>query len=615
MRRLLSLTGLLLLLGAPAAGAATRAQLTAYADQVATVWAARQDRVSGAFLDPASGRPSGGYGNVMMGYALMRTGERHGDERLIRAGVRGVSSSLDEPPSVRGVFDTVSVATAYNFARRRLADDPAFHAVRRRWARYLRSTGAPNVDNKAQACIVAPDCFHNHEGVGATADLELLATGIGSARDPATLRGEALTEVGQREPLFSQGSARIYGPGGESGLGLLSDTGSWPLAYHALSTAFLGRSIELLGAEAPQPARDALRRAAVTLAGFMAPDGTVAYIGRRQEDVWSLAAAIAAAELGAAHGGGSAADHARLQVVADRALERMKARYPLTPRGLPIVPRKGPEAFTGDGVDGNPMTFNALALYLLNIAADSAPAKRHAGSAKLPADRPGAFVDAQQSGFATVRHGRIWFAVHGRAVPPDLRNDFGLVAAKWRSPSGGWVDVVPPRPFAYSHRLTGGPVVVRNGQRLVPGGTVSLGHHGAVKVDGPLPVRFAPTRRGVRIALRAQPGDVVTYTAYVPKATRYPITPKPRARVKRGKRTLASCCSTSMVALKYRMRVRRARVVSFALEAPIREGRPQVGRPQGVVAGGKGGTNWLVVLISAVVLVALLAVRNLPWRP
>jgi hypothetical protein len=40
-----------------------------------------------------------------------------------------------------------------------------------------------------------------------------------------------------------------------------------------------------------------------------------------------------------------------------------------------------------------------------------------------------------------------------------------------------------------------------------------------------------------------------------------------------------------------------------------------VGRPQGVVAGGKGGTNWLVVLISAVVLVALLAVRNLPWRP
>jgi hypothetical protein len=259
------------------------------------------------------------------------------------------------------------------------------------------------------------------------------------------------------------------------------------------------------------------------------------------------------------------------------------------------------------------MTFNALALYLLNLAADAAPAKPPATPAKLPADRAGAFVDGQQADFATVRHRRVWFAVHGRAVPPDLRNDFGLVAAKLRR-RDGWVNVVPPRPFLYSHRLTSGPVIVRDGQRLMPGGTVSLGHGGAVKVDGPVPVRFAPTRRGVRIAVRAQAGDAVTYTAYVPKDTRYPVTPKPRARVKRGKRTFASCCSTSMVALKYRVRVRRERVVSFTVGAPDHGGTPQGGRPQGVVAGGKGGTNWLIVAITAAVLAAFLAVRNLPRR-
>jgi hypothetical protein len=597
---------------APAAHAATRDELTAYADKVAAVWAQRQDP-SGEFLDPASGRPSGGYGNVMMGYALMRAGERRDDAQLIRAGVRGVSSSLDEPPSVRGVFDLFAVATAYDFARRKLADDPAFRAERRRWERYLRTTGAPNVDNKAQACIVAPDCFHNHEAVGATADLQLLATGVKSARDPATLRANALAEVGVREPAFSQGTARIYGPGGESGLGLLSDTGSWPLAYHALSTAFLGRSIELLGKDAPQPARDALRRGADALAGFMAPDGTVAYIGRRQEDLWSLAAAIAAAELASKHGGGDARARARDQAVASRALDRMEERYPLSSRGLPIVPRSGDTAFSDDGVDGNPMTFNALALLLLNVAADAAPADAPATPAKLPADRAGAFVDADQNDFATVRHRRIWLAVHGHATPPDLRNDFGLVAAKWRSRSGAWVTVVPPRPFVYSRKLTAGPVVDRGGQRIVPNGRVSLGSNGAIKVDGPLPVRFAPVRRGVRISVRAQAGDVVTYTAFVPKDTRYPVRAK-RARVKRGHRTFASCCSTSMVALKYRVRTKRTKVVSFVVRAPRSGQRTADSGPRNVSVAGGESINWLIIAITAAVLATFLAVRHRPGR-
>jgi hypothetical protein len=546
----------------------------------------------------------------MIGYALMRAGVRNGDERLVKAGVRGVSSSLDEPPEVRGVFDLVSVAAAYNFARRRLRDDPSFRAQRRRWERYLRSTGPPNIDNKAQECIVAPDCFHNHEAVGATADLELLATGLESQRPADELRLGALVEVGEREPLFSQGSAAIVGRRPETGLGLLSDTGSWPLAYHALSTAFMGRSIELLGDNAPPASREALRRAGSALAGLMAPDGTVAYIGRRQEDLWSLAAAIAAAELAAAESGGERRLALRDHVVADRAFERIRERYPLTPRGLPIVPRSGADAFDEDGVDGNPMTFNGLALYLLNVAADAAPRREPRRQPRLPADRRGAFVDADQNGFATVTYGDIWFAVHGRAVPPDLRNDFGLIAAKWRTPEGDWIDIVPPRPFAYSGQ-TAGPVVRRAGQRLVPGGRVSLGTGGAIKVDGPVPVRFTPTARGVRISVRAQRGDRVTYTAYLPEGERYPIASRPRARVARGKRRYASCCDTRLVAERHTVRPRRDRIVSFILEGPqVAGGRSQ----ENVVVVGGDETNWLLVGIVAGVLALFLLVRHPPRR-
>src|SRR4051794_31953304 len=173
------------------AGAVTRGQLTAYVDHVAAVWAGRQD-VHGAFRDPQTGRAQGGYGNVMIGYGLLRAGVRRHDERLIRAGVHGVDTALGEPVAQRGVFDLLSMATAYNFAHAHLAGNAAFAAARPRWAHYLRETGAPNIENAARACIVAPDCFHNHEAVGATADLELLRTGLRSQRPRGPLRRAAL---------------------------------------------------------------------------------------------------------------------------------------------------------------------------------------------------------------------------------------------------------------------------------------------------------------------------------------------------------------------------------------------------------------------------------------
>jgi hypothetical protein len=629
---LLAVTALLAAASRPApAHAATRAEIADLADGAAAVWAGRQDP-QGLFRDPRTGAPVEGYGNAMLGYALLRAGERRGDERLIASGVRGIGTTLDEPPAMRGVFDVLSVASAYDFARAHLVDDAAVKAVRPRWEDYLRATLPPNIDNEVYDCIVATGCFHNHEAVGAAAELELLATGLTSTQpgaqlaDRAALRRTALAEVGVAEPAFARGDAGWSGgERTEQGLALLSDTGNFPLAYHALSTAMLARSVQLLGAAAPDAARAALRRTTGALAALMAPDGAVAYIGKRQESVWSLAATVASAEIAIRAGDADDGARERYRAASDRALARIRARYPLTSRGLPIVPRSGPDAFSPDGVDGDPMTFNGLALLLLDLAADAAP--EDAGdAAALPADADGAFVDRAQNEFAAVRHGDVWFAVHGQDRPRDVRNDFGLVAAKWRAPSGGWVDVLRPRPMRFDDGETAGPVVERGGRRLVPtGGPIAVRGGGRVEVAGslggePATFTFFPAARGVRIAMPARAGDVVTYSAYLPAAearvgadgaavsdrdAAVTATPPPASvRLDDG---FSSCCDVRLVAARIRVPVRADGTVSFTVAA-----RADARWPAPIGASADGGTTrWWIAALALLAASALgLALRR-----
>jgi hypothetical protein len=596
-RRAALLAVAVLLVAVAPAGASTRGDFASFADKVSSVWAKRQDS-RGYFTDPRTGRHQGGYGNVMIGYGLLRAGSRAGNADLVRSGVRGVDTALGERPADRGVFDLLAMAAAYNFARTHLAHDPAFATARPRWERYLRQTGAPNTDNKAQQCILSPTCFHNHEAVGAAADLELLKTGLRSRRPRARIRHDALHEVGVSEPAFSRPD------------GLLSDSGVWPLAYHALSTAMLARSVQLLGPRAPGAARRALRRTSAALRGFMAPDGTVAYIGRRQEDLWSLAAAMASGD----------------RTVASRAFARIQDAYPLTSRGLPIVPRRGTDTFSPRGVDGKPMTFNGLAIYLMNLAADT-PQR---GGGALRGDHDGAFVDNAQNGFAAVRHGDVWFAVHRRRLPPDVRNDFGLMAAKWRSSNGIWHDILRPRPMRFDAGETAGPVVERAGQRLLPAGdSISAGRGGTVTVNGrvgaqPATFRYVPTRRGVRLSMRAQPGDVVTYTVYGPSAdtnvrrgaVSYPtgvVKASPRPSSVRLERGFASCCDARMVAARMRVQARGNGTVSFTVSAHGTR-RPEPAASATSSDGG-GGVWWIGPLVAiAAVLLAATVRRDSTYR-
>src|SRR4051812_43710936 len=255
-----------LVLLAPASASAagfSAASGRAAADRAAAAWAHGHQQRDGAFVDYVSGRPTYGYAGVMLGYGLLRAGVRSGDRSLVRRGFRAIEAVLDSDHPQRGVFDSLANSTAYSFARRSLSSDPSFVSLRPRWEAYLRSISKPYIKStNLQACTDDPVCFHNHEVVGAFGDLQLLATGLRSSvpgaklADVDALRGSALDVLSSQIPAAA-GSAAVSSFGGHvsRGLGLLSDTGTWPLAYHAFSTAMLAGGGSGPGAPAPRAAR------------------------------------------------------------------------------------------------------------------------------------------------------------------------------------------------------------------------------------------------------------------------------------------------------------------------------------------------------------------------
>src|SRR4051794_16369632 len=254
--RLAVLCGFVLCMLAPASAHAFTAESgRAAADRAAVAWGLHHQQRDGAFVDYVSGRPTYGYAGVMLGYGLLRAGVRAGDPGLVRRGFRAIDAVLSSDHPQRGVFDSLANSTAYAFAVRSLSRDPAFVALRPRWEAYLRGIAKPYIKStNLQACTDDPVCFHNHEAVGAFGDLQLLRTGLRSPvpgaklADPAALRSSALGVLSSQIPAAA-GRASSWSFGGRSstGLGLLSDTGTWPLAYHAFSTAMVAGAVSDLG--------------------------------------------------------------------------------------------------------------------------------------------------------------------------------------------------------------------------------------------------------------------------------------------------------------------------------------------------------------------------------
>jgi hypothetical protein len=520
---------------------ASSAPWQALARDIAAPWPGLQNP-DGTFPDYVfGGQPgfSARYGESILGYGLLLSGVRQGDEGLVDAGLNGLSYAVgrsDLQQSRPSVFENLAVAAAYNLGRRRLADDQRFLAVRRDWAHWLRRVRLLRVDATQQ--------FVNKQVVETAGTLEALRTGVHSSDRRAVLGGQrgrarslVLDFVNRRVPSIALRDGVEVG--GERTL-VLSDPASNPLAYHALSLGMLARAVDLLGARTTAAARAALRDVVRASWRFAGPDGDLSYVGRSQEQAWTLSCTAYGAEVAAALGGDSE-ERRRLRALSERALARLRDRYGVGDRGLWITPALALDHSAGlRGLDGyaGATVYNGLTLVALEWALERMrSARRDAG--ELAADRPAAYRLSRREGeLALVRTGATWFAVKratSRAdFPQDLRYDFGLVAFK-RDHGGGWTDLMPLRPRTKERPDSAGPVLHKGNRRALPyGRRLRIGDDGTVRIGGGFMLdsgewlrsgvtfRFEPDGEDVRMTFGALRGERFEFSAFFREGAKPP---------------------------------------------------------------------------------------------
>src|SRR4051812_24119876 len=256
------------------------------AHELAGVWPGLQ-RHDGSFYDYVHPSWDGRYSEAMLGLALMRTGLREGDDRLVATAFRAYRYSFargDRQVEYESAFETYAMAAGYNIARARLAHDPRFASLRPGWKAWLRHA-------RPSFLGVRRGAFFNKHVVEATAWIELVRTGLSSR-----VRGSVLSRrnwAAHRAAHFVNTDVpnltrKFRGRVGGKPARLLADPAPSPLAYHGLSLGFYARAVRSLGSRARRSARRTLLEAARASLGLAGPDGDVAYAGRSQEQAWAL---------------------------------------------------------------------------------------------------------------------------------------------------------------------------------------------------------------------------------------------------------------------------------------------------------------------------------------
>jgi hypothetical protein len=318
---------------------------------------------------------------------------------------------------------------------------------------------------------------------------------------------------------------------------VLSDAPDNPLAYHGLSLGLYARAIHLLGPRAAPGARRVLQQGVWAAALMMAPNGSLAYSGRSQEEVWSPAGIAYAAAYTAGRHESSSAVAAVARTVAQRSLVRLERAYPIGPRGVAIVPAIGAGLRPGwralDGYAGAP-SMGGLALMLLNWTLALRPDERARG--RLPADfRLATTVSQGRGRMAVVRRGATWFAVKmsrsgSDRYRADLRYDAGLAFAMRRH-GGRWRELVPQRPRTeVTGRASAGPVLQNGGPGHFFGHDIDVGAAGSVRIAGEFrdwvgslraaELVYRPVRCGVELELDALAGDAYRMSVFFSRRPR-----------------------------------------------------------------------------------------------
>ncbi|MGI8594411.1 MAG: hypothetical protein ACR2ML_08645 [Solirubrobacteraceae bacterium] len=513
--------------GAPAAGAAAPEEWRALARQIADPWPALQNRegwypdyIYGggkAFCTRRTCRKGLGnarYGESLLGYGLIQTGLREGDQRLVDSGLRAISYIVAQPGLQQKLptsFEGMAVASAYNLVKARQPDNPIFRDNLRSWEAFM----------KRQPVITTifrkPDTprYGNHFLIEALEIIELLRTGLDSDDPDAILggrRGEALRVtkllLNERVPGIAR-RARIDVQGVPTWVH--SDPPDNPLAYFGLAPGVYARAVGELGGDAASRTRTPIRDAANASVWVSAPDGDMAYYGRSQEASWAPASMATATEAAANLPGVSATQAARYRAVTDRVLGRLRDAYGNGPQGLWVLPALRTDlAASLKGIDGysGAAAFTGLTLVSLNWALDEMERAVSRESSTIGADGDSAEAFSKgESRTGVVRRGKVWFAVKRQSSSKrrgDLRYDFGLVALKHRAADGAWTDVLRLRPQTSVGSDSVGPILRRGGMEGLPRGGRLTVQSGTVTVAGGYRSgmrRFL--RRGVRWTWRA----------------------------------------------------------------------------------------------------------------
>lgn len=457
-------------------------------DGTAEEWAAHE-LSDGQLIDPVLGATAESYGQGMTGQAMVEVGASSPQRQaLVEEGLQAELTEVSDPDG--GGFELLSLSEDFSWDQQHLSGDPSWQAAEPQIAAFLSTHG--ELVSDAGVCYTTSNCYDNLKLVAAVADLSLLHTGL-TGSDPSAL-------LARPQPLLSEALSKLAAAAGNTGrdathsgavaftgAGILSDPSQNPLAYHSLSTLMLGHAVLALGAGAPRLLTAAFTRTARALIGLMAPDGDVAYIGRGQGQVWTVAATVDALSL-AASMTGNTTWRGRFLAGAQLALRRLETLYPRSGWGLPVVPRlarvTGAVNYLGIDSYANSVEYNGLTLWALRDAVATLSRISPTPSQPLPSQTQGTFLDPSHTRFSTVTHGRLWFAVHATdSNLSDARYGFGLVSAELYNGSQ-WAPVLPVRPLTSQPQVGGIVIHLRGLTRYPIGESLTSTSSGLIHIDG-----------------------------------------------------------------------------------------------------------------------------------
>jgi hypothetical protein len=478
----------------------------------------------GAFSDPIRGETGQGGLTRLVWVALQQASRLSGEEaqERIRLARRSLSRG-DEGEQLLPKWP-LALIVEDGLQRYLVHPEPLVEKV--------AALGKLHASGIADACYQRTDgCFNNYRLTSEVLDLELARTGLhgppGSRLAEPNLRARTLHWLGAKLPATTSETASVLAPGSAGGLhraAALSDPDYYPLAYQAFCTAMLTRAAALAGSQLPAAARRLERAALWELVGMTAPDGEISWLGRGQDEVWTLAAALYAGVQGSElMAGRDPALAARLRRLAGVEFQALQTR--LGPEGLRPKPN---DDLSPAGLDGyaSDVGNSSLALLWLELAREVAPAAVGA-VAPLPAEvNGGSASDPRGDGLVTLRQGRIWMGVHRVSDDGDPRLGWGLLRALRELPGGRWVSLLPERPLASGGADPAtGPLLVRGTAQSRPqtlGGGVNAGQivlNGVWQgYAGSAPGRWAwaPSASGVRFTTTCPRGASLRFVEWFP---------------------------------------------------------------------------------------------------